>query len=298
MKIRVRLIAALCTGSAFGVGAAEPGPIPPVGERTSPTASATAPTDAPKPQLVSFTAIDGATLHGWLYVPAGPGPFPAVLYNHGSEKTPGWFPPLGKFWTEHGYAFFVPHRRGHGRSPGEYIVDAQQSYRATEKDVAMVRRHDIALHERANLDVVDALKWLHTQPQVNADKIIVSGISYGGIQTLLTAEKGLGVKAFVSFSPGTMSWRGNPLLHERLVAAVKKAPAPVYLLQASNDYNLGPSEIVGAALKTKGSANRSKLYPAFGDATNPADGHGGFAVRGSEVWGADVLAFLGEVLRR
>ena len=42
---------------------------------------------------------------------------------------------------------------------------------------------------------------------------------------------------------------------------------------------------------------RAKIYPAFGDPNNPMDGHGGFAVRGSEVWGTDVLAFLNEVLR-
>jgi dipeptidyl aminopeptidase/acylaminoacyl peptidase len=58
------------------------------------------------------------TLQGWIYKPAGKGPFPAVLYNHGSDKAPGWFPTLGKYWTSKGYVFFVPHRRGHGRSPG------------------------------------------------------------------------------------------------------------------------------------------------------------------------------------
>ena len=34
-------------------------------------------------QVVEFPA-GGKTLHGELYVPSGPGPFPAVLYNHGS----------------------------------------------------------------------------------------------------------------------------------------------------------------------------------------------------------------------
>lgn len=48
----------------------------------------------PTPELVSF-AVDGATLHGWLYKPEGKGPFPAVIYNHGSDKVPGWFPTLG-----------------------------------------------------------------------------------------------------------------------------------------------------------------------------------------------------------
>lgn len=247
-------------------------------------------------KLVTYRSGD-APLQGWIYQPPGAGPFPAVLYNHGSEKTPGWFPPLGKFWTDHGFVFFVPHRSGHGRSPGAYIVDEQQKYGEKETDPAKVRANTIRLHEKANLDVVAALAWLREQPFVARDKIIVSGISYGGIQTVLTAEKGLDVKAFVAFSPAAMSWKGNPPLRDRLLAAIKQAPAPVFLLQAENDYNLGPMELLGGELKRKGAPNRAKLYPAFGDKDNPKDGHGGFAVRGAGVWGADVLEFLQGVLK-
>jgi hypothetical protein len=35
---------------------------------------------------VSFPS-NGLTLHGWIYRPQGPGPFPAVLWNHGSERS-------------------------------------------------------------------------------------------------------------------------------------------------------------------------------------------------------------------
>lgn len=251
----------------------------------------------PEAKLVSFPA-GTATLQGWLYQPEGKGPFPAVLYNHGSDKVPGWFPTLGKFWTARGYVFFVPHRRGHGRSPGDHIVDLQQQFREREKDPALAQKHDVELHERANADVVAAAAWLRQQPPVNPSALIMSGISYGGIQTVLAAEKELGVKAFVAFSPAAMSWRGNPLLRERLLLALKHAKAPVFLLQADNDYNLGPMELLGAELKRQGGLNRAKLYPAFGDKDNPQDGHGGFAVRGSEVWGADVLAFVEAALKR
>lgn len=251
-----------------------------------------------EPQLVTYRAGD-APLRGWIYKPAGAGdgPFPAILYNHGSEKTPGWFPPLGKFWTDHGFVFFVPHRGGHGRSPGVYIVDEQQKFAATEKDPQKAREHTIRLHERANRDVVVAVAWLREQPFVARDKIVVAGISYGGIQTLLTAEQGLGAKAFVAFSPAAMSWQGNPLLRDRLLTAIQRAPAPIFLLQAQNDYDLGPMELLGAGLKRKGTPNRAKVYPVFGDKDNPKDGHGGFAVRGAEVWGADVLEFVQAALR-
>src|SRR5438874_10799018 len=57
------------------------------------------PAGAPKGELVSFPSGD-LTLHGFLYRP-GPasrapraGPFPAMLWNHGSGKTPGEKPDL------------------------------------------------------------------------------------------------------------------------------------------------------------------------------------------------------------
>ena len=58
-------------------------------------------------------------LHGFLWKPEGEGPFPVLVWNHGSEKLPGSQPALAAFYTAHHYLFFVPHRRGQGRSPGE-----------------------------------------------------------------------------------------------------------------------------------------------------------------------------------
>lgn len=249
-----------------------------------------------KPELVSF-ACEGSTLQGFLFKPPGKGPFPAVICNHGSEKVPGWFPTLGKFWTSHGYAFFVPHRPGHGRSPGDWIIGQQRKYAEKEKDSAKCFQHDVALHERANVAVVAAVAWLKQQPFIKADSIVLSGISYGAIQTVLAAEKDLGVSCYVAFSPGAISWKDNGYLRDRLVKALKEQHRPVFLLQAKNDYHLGPSEMLGAELKAQGPPNRVTIYPAFGDAGNPKDGHGGFAVHGSDVWGPDVLAFVSGVLK-
>src|SRR6202171_3084778 len=68
------------------------------------------------------------TLHGVLYKPEGTGPFPAVIYNHGSA--PGMlsktaFEALGPVFASHGWVFFGPYRRGQGlsASAGPYIGD-------------------------------------------------------------------------------------------------------------------------------------------------------------------------------
>jgi dipeptidyl aminopeptidase/acylaminoacyl peptidase len=51
-----------------------------------------------KPEEVVFP-IGGRELHGFLWKPDGAGPFPAILWNHGSEKLPGSQPVLAKFYT-------------------------------------------------------------------------------------------------------------------------------------------------------------------------------------------------------
>src|ERR1700730_5017067 len=68
------------------------------------------------------------TLHGTLYKPEGTGPFPAIIYNHGSA--PGMmskqaFAALGPLFTSQGWAFFGPYRRGQelSASAGPYIGD-------------------------------------------------------------------------------------------------------------------------------------------------------------------------------
>ena len=119
----------------------------------------------------------------------------------------------------------------------------------------------------------------------------MSGVSFGGIQTLLAAEKGLGVRAFAAFAPGAMSWRWVTGLDARLEAAVQHAQAPVLIVQAQNDYNLGPSQQLGPLLEKAG-RGRAVVFPAFG--TTEQEGHGGFARRaeGTAVWGPTVLEFF------
>lgn len=246
---------------------------------------------------VSFPS-SGIPLKGFLYKPKGVGPFPAVLWNHGSEKQPGWQPELAAFYNSKGFVFFIPHRHGHGRSPGEYIVDRQNQFeKAHPNDQQAVWKDQVRLLDEYNPDVVAALDWLKSQPYVDKSRIIMSGCSYGGIQTLLTVEKGLGVRGFVPFAPAAMSW-ANVELRQRLLRSVKKAKAPVFLLQAENDYSTGPTEVLGAEIRKKGAPNQSKLYPAFG--TTHQQGHGAFACWdiGTRIWGGDVMTFINTVLAR
>ncbi len=91
-------------------------------------------------------------LPGWLYLPTGEpaspglslsksagGPYPAVIWNHGSEKLPVAQAELARFYTQHGFAFFEPIREGHGNAPGDYILDMQKQIFARKRHTSARR---------------------------------------------------------------------------------------------------------------------------------------------------------------
>jgi len=241
----------------------------------------------------------GYVLHGCITRPEGHGPFPAVIYNHGSDKNPSRCgpPELAQAYAGHGYLFFSFHRHGHGLSPGDYIMDLQRQIFAGVRDQGARQQQIVALQDSYNRDVVGAVTWLLGRPEIDRNRVAMAGLSFGGIQTLLTAEQGLGLRAFVAFAPGAMSW-SNTALQQRLVRAVRNAKAPLFLAQAQNDFSLGPSEVLGPIVRAKGPPSDARVYPAFG--TTPQDGHGAFAVRAAAIaiWGPDVFKFLDYAMKR
>ena len=153
----------------------------------------------------------------------------------------------------------------------------------------------IELQDSEVSDVIAALKFLKTRSIVDPNRIAISGCSYGGIQTLLAGEHELGVRALVPFAPGAMSWGRNPELSDRLRRAVDHAKAPVFLLQAENDYSTEPSRVLTKEGNKHGKDFRSRIYPAFG--STHQDGHWGFCSRATDVWGNDVLTFLEQQMK-
>jgi dienelactone hydrolase len=220
--------------------------------------------------------------------------FPAMIYNHGSELDPNGVPRLAKLYVDNGYVFFAPDRHGQGLSKdaGPYHLDEQNQYEGKPNFGEM----DVKLHEKYNKDVIAAVEWFKKQPYVNRDRILMTGISFGGIQTLLTAEKDPGIRGYVPFAPAAESW-GVPELRTRLIDAVRNEKAPMFIIQAKGDYSL-PIETLGPLLHQKGDPHkwRWKLYPQFG-CTN-ADAHARFAMNcdGIAIWKPDVLEFIEKIL--
>ena len=162
------------------------------GRRTRSAQAAT--TISPSPgEVVSFPS-GNLTLSGLIYKPSGPGPFPAVLADHGSA--PGMlnnqaFDAIGPRFAARGWVFFAPYRRGQGlsASAGPYVMDAIEA--ATKKGgVAAGSAAMVSLLQTDHLaDQLAALSWLRKASFVRVDQIAAAGNSFGGIETVLGVER-------------------------------------------------------------------------------------------------------------
>lgn len=250
---------------------------------------------APSPEIVSFRS-ESLTLKGLLWTPEGKGPFPAVLYNHGSGRDyEKQFAALGPLFASRGFVLLAPYRRGHGLSADqwEYIGDlldrALKEKGPEERLKLMVKLLDDHLD-----DQLAALSYLKSLPFVDHERIAVAGNSFGGIQTVLMAERGAGVRAAVDFAGAALTWAGSPFMRERMQTAVRKAKVPIYFIQAENDQDLSPSRVLAAEMQQLGKPHKIKIFPPFGKTAE--DGHS-FGYYGGEIWGPEVFAFLRETMR-
>jgi len=248
-------------------------------------------------QRVTFKS-GGLTLVGYLFRPAGDGPFPAVVWNHGSEPNPGGgrqFDTVASIFVPAGYVVFAPMRRGHSDSEGEYIVSARDKEAARGGRGAAQRLMNRLLETSQLADQLAGLDVVRKLPFVDTSRLVVAGCSFGGIQTLLGAEANVGYRAAISISPAALNWGHNPELESRLQRAARTIDVPVFLIQPAKDASLGPAKVLGPILESRDHASRTKIFPAEGPTEEQEHCFGG--ARGMHVWGPDAVAFLKEVLR-
>ena len=137
-------------------------------------------------------------------------------------------------------------------------------------------------------DQLAALTWLRKQPFVDSRRISVAGNSFGGIETVLGAERE-SYCAAIDSAGGAESWALAPQLQAAMTRAVRNARAPIFFFQAQNDWNLEPTKTLSEAMKQAGKPFAAKIYPAFGRSRQ--DGHT-FGYFGSTAWEQDVFQFL------
>jgi carboxymethylenebutenolidase len=252
----------------------------------------TGPAAPPLPEIVSFLS-DGLTLYGVLYKPEGAGPFPAVLFNHGSG--PGYTSDvlnqaLGPRFVSRGWVFFAPWRRGQGLSEaaGSYIMDdiiaAWAAVGISAAAAVLVHRHETDQLD----DQLAGLAWLRTAAFVARGRIAVAGHSFGGIQTVLGVERA-DYCAGIDMAGGAQSWRLNLQLQAVMTRAVLSARAPIFFFQAENDYDVAPTRVLSASMKQAGKPYQAKIYPPYGKGAGA--GHG-LPLRTDAAWFDDVIRFL------
>ena len=146
------------------------------------------------------------------YKPAGAGPFPTLIFHHGSTGRGGdpaifarpYDPAtLAKWFTTRGWAVVLPSRRGRGGSEGTYdegfASDRKQGY-TCEQTLSL------AGADRALRDIDAITPAILAQPFVDRGKITVGGLSRGGILAIAWSGRQPDVpRAVVNFVGG---WTG------------------------------------------------------------------------------------------
>lgn len=246
-------------------------------------------------------------LRALLWCPRGRGPFPAVLFNHGSGHAKGIDSAgrpdqrhpelLAPVFVRHGYVFFYLFRRGDGLSAGQGTPSGDLMDREfASKGQEGRNQIQLKLLETDEMnDVLAGLAFLRSLPEVDPHRIALVGHSFGGSLTVLAAERDSTLRAAVVFSGSGYSWDRSPSLRARLLAAADHLAVPVFFIHAANDYSITPGTALSAEMARLNKPHRLKIYPAVG--RTPDDGHD-FLHLGIAKWESDVFRFLEYSMRQ
>ncbi|HEY4169298.1 MAG TPA: alpha/beta fold hydrolase [Reyranella sp.] len=151
-------------------------------------------------------AIDGTTtsLSTVTYKPTGDGPFPTLIFHHGSGSFDRPYDPraVAHWFVSRGWAVIAPSRRGRGGSEGVNEEGAS----CTEAEAAEGA-------DQALADIEAVTPVLIAQPFVDRSRIAVGGQSRGGILSVAWSGKHPEVRAVVNFVGG---WQDTRLCRQGL----------------------------------------------------------------------------------
>lgn len=125
--------------------------------------------------------LDRDGLSGFLYYPAGRGPFPGVIILGGSEG--GLYEPRARALASNGFAALTLAYFGYPNLPDEFVEIPLEYF------------------ERATA-------WMKAQPKVKAERIGLIGGSTGGEVALMVASRSKDFRAVVAMTPAAHVWEG------------------------------------------------------------------------------------------
>jgi dienelactone hydrolase len=217
-------------------------------------------------EKVSFPSTDGelkggspTTITGYLYKPAGSGPFAAVVGIHGCDgltNAKGEVRPLYGTW-------------GETLSQKGYLVLLIDSFKPrgyTNLCATMpIFSRPILPNRETPMDAFGALNYLRSRPDVRPDRIAVLGQSYGGAAMMFTIANGALPK---DLTPAK-DFRAAIALYPNCPPVADKDPnwrprQPMLLLMGESDNFTPPEscrEIVAHAQKEGGPSIEMHFYP-------------------------------------
>jgi dienelactone hydrolase len=178
-----------------------------------------------------------------LHKPAGRGPFPLFVMNHGSTGTganPKVFrqtwsaPSLARFFVARGWMVAFPQRRGRGKSDGLY----DEGFMPDRSRYSGDPNQCLLGAERALTDIAAAIDVLRKRPDVQSVPPLIGGQSRGGILSIAYAGKHpQQVKGVMNFVGGwTGAWRSSAAeVNATLFQQGANFPAPTLWLYGDND---------------------------------------------------------------
>jgi dipeptidyl aminopeptidase/acylaminoacyl peptidase len=202
------------------------------------------------PELVQIKSFDGLPISAWLYLPDAakyPGKRPVVVDFHGGPEGQSTVRFMGRwnyYLNEMGIAVLMPNVRG-SAGYGKTFLNLDNGF----------KRKDSVKDGGA------FIQWVGSHPRLNAERIVVSGGSYGGYMSLATAVdyspllRGaidvVGISSFTTFLNNTESYRRDlrrveygderdPAMrefHEKIAPLnnAKDIKVPLFVVQGKND---------------------------------------------------------------
>ena len=254
-------------------------------------------------EIISYpapSAFGSHQLEATLLLPVasrfGHGPYPVLVWNHGDveqgfsvirEKSRIRDMPIAREFLQLGLAVLMPARRGVGLSEGSY----PKGFSSTDADATYKAR----VHAE---DILPALTWLKSRPEINTKKIILSGQSAGGYSTMYIASLNPeGLIGAIDFSGGRTDKRDdkpagylNQMMVNGFAEFGKTTRIPTLWVFAENDsrYSVNTIRASHEAYQAAGGKARLLLNP-------PIEGDGHQIYHQPEIWRAAVKTYLQEI---
>ncbi len=233
-------------------------------------------------------------IQAYLYKPAGEGPFPVVIYNHGSrptrERVPMPFVYVGSMLEASGYLVLVPERRGYGLSDGPTFSEVVGEDRGPRFVTRVQEETD---------DVLAAAEFVKTLPYADATRVGVMGWSFGGIVSIFAASRSSTFRVAVDQAGAALTWNRSPAMQQALTDAAGHIRVPLLAMVAENDQTTESAKTVVKEAEKRNTPAKLIIYPAFTpheELSNVAPGHMIFAAEGAHIWKADLREFLARYL--